>query len=86
MPTTSGTRPSARAISRALRDYLAEAPDAKASLQSVLERLRSRKGPAYSTRSIKTSLLFTDIAESSSLFELYGDQVGRRIVGRCLSR
>lgn len=70
----------ARAMNRAIRDYLARRPRAAAALQDLLNRTRAFEGEMPSTRGIKTSLLFTDIAGSSAIFDQYGDQYGRRVV------
>jgi adenylate cyclase len=69
-----------RALQRAIKDYLAERPGAASALQHLLDKTRAFDGEIPSTRGIKTSLLFTDIAGSSAIFEQYGDQYGRRIV------
>jgi adenylate cyclase len=69
-----------RVLVPAIKNYLAERPGAVAALQILLNRTRAFEGEMPSARGIKTSLLFTDIAGSSAIFEQYGDQYGRRIV------
>ena len=46
----------------------------------MLDRIRVFDGDMPSARGSKTSLLFTDIAGSTAIFEQYGDLYGRQIV------
>ena len=60
--------------------YLAHRPDAAVELAALLVQQRAFEGELPSVWRLKTSLLFTDIASSTALFERYGDVVGRRVV------
>jgi class 3 adenylate cyclase len=68
------------ALKRAIKGYLAERPGTAAALQHLLDKTKPFDGEMPSARGIKTSLLFTDIAGSSAIFEQYGDQYGHQVV------
>jgi class 3 adenylate cyclase len=72
--------PSPRSLARAIRDYLAGHGGAEEKLRQFLEQSRDGGSAMPSARGIKTSLLFTDIAGSTAMFDQYGDRYGRSIV------
>lgn len=75
------TRPPARRmLNRAITNYLAHRPEGKPQLELLLERIGAHEGLLSSVRGLKTSLLFTDIAGSTTMFERNGDVYGRRII------
>lgn len=78
--TSRNSPPSPRLLVRAIREYLAEVPGAAERLQQLLDQSRDFEGDVELTRRIKTSLLFTDIAGSTAMFDQYGDRYGRSIV------
>lgn len=73
-------RPSARAFKQLIGKYLARRRGASDALARALDRAKAFNGELPSARGIKTSLLFTDIAGSSAMFEQYGDDYGHQIV------
>lgn len=77
---TSKRRPSARALKQLIGKYLAGRRGAPDALARALDRAKAFTGEMPPARGIKTSLLFTDIAGSSAMFEQYGDDYGHRIV------
>jgi class 3 adenylate cyclase len=73
-------KPPASVLKKLIRGYLTGRPKAAETLQRTLDRIRAFDGEMPSTRGSKTSLLFTDIAGSTALFEQYGDLYGHQIV------
>jgi class 3 adenylate cyclase len=78
--TPKNRPPSPRLLARVIREYLAEAPGAGEKLRLLLDQSLDFDGDVQLTRRIKTSLLFTDIAGSTAMFDQYGDRYGRSIV------
>lgn len=73
-------RPSALAFKQLIGKYLAGRRGASDALARALDRAKAFTGELPSARGIKKSLLFTDIAGSSAMFEQYGDDYGHQIV------
>ncbi len=60
--------------------YLGEVPGADKNLEQALTNIEVQKPQIPTMRETKTSLLFTDIVNSSTIFDKFGDEYGREIV------
>lgn len=60
--------------------YLAEQPEAAAELERACLAARGQLRAPNSVRDVRSAFMFTDVADSTGLYDTYGDAYGRAIM------
>jgi adenylate cyclase len=67
-------------ITELISSYLNSEPGSEMELEHALTNMELSKQKISSTWNIKTSLMFTDIVDSSNIYDSFGDEYGRELV------